>query len=498
MPTSRVSHIVERFDRIRRDTPDRRLIHLPLTATTLTAGQIWDAAGEQSRQLAAQGIGPDHLVIYAAGNRPAVFALWLACRSLDAALMPVDAGTTLPEIARLAVRFGASYAIVPGETATSSLGDARTFVPGLSLVAVRSPEPSSGPYRGAAVLKLTSGSTGLPKATFTTEAQLIEDEDHITSAMGIRAEDCQMAAIPLSHAYGIGNLVLPLLLRGTAIVLREGFIPHQFVADAAACRARVFPGVPYMFDHFTAHLPPGAWPRGLDVLISAGARLERATLCAFRDSFGLKIHSFYGASETGGICFDDSDDLPEDGSVGRPMPGVTVTLRPEDGAPEGSGRVHVAGSAVASGYAGESGEPGEGFTGEGFLTGDFGRFAAGHLVLTGRASAFINVAGRKVRPEEVEAVLREMPGVTDVRVVGAPDPVRGQQIIACIVPGRESDTGVLSVRRFCGARLAPHKIPRTIVHLDRIPLTERGKTDRRALERVVEEHLRGLRGADVL
>ena len=499
MPTSRVSHIVERFDRVRRDTPDRPLIHLPLGATTLTAGQIWDGAGEQCRQLAGHGIGPDHLVIYAAGNRPALFALWLACRSLDASLMPIDTGTTLPEMASLGARFGASYAIVPEGTDASRLGDAQAFVPGLTLVALRGSVPSPHLYRGAAVLKLTSGSTGLPKATFTTEAQLIEDEGHITSAMDIRAGDWQMAAIPLSHAYGISNLVLPLLLRGTAIVLREGFVPHQFVADAATCGARVFPGVPYMFDHFTHHLPPGAWPRGLDVLISAGARLERATLRAFHGSFGVKIHSFYGTSETGGICFDDSADLAEDGSVGRPMPGVAVTLRPEDGAPAGSGRVHVAGSAVAAGYAGESGESSEGFTGGGFLTGDFGRFAAhGHLVLTGRASAFINVAGRKVQPEEVEAVLREMPGVADVRIVGAPDPVRGQQIIACIVPGREGDTGVLSVRRFCGPRLAPHKIPRTIVHLDRIPLTERGKTDRRVLERLVEDHLRGLRGADVL
>jgi long-chain acyl-CoA synthetase len=498
MSHTRLSHIVQRFDRLRRDTPDRPLIHLPLSATTLTAGHIWAAAGEQRRQLASCGIGPDHLVIYSAGNRPALLALWLACRSLDAALMPVDAGTPVRELAALAVRFGASHAVVPESADAATLGDPRPFVPGLALVAMRGTTPSPRIYRGAAVLKLTSGSTGLPKATFTTEAQLVEDEAHITSAMDIRPDDCQMAAIPLTHAYGIGNLVLPLLIRGTAMVLREGFVPHQFAADATAWGARVFPGVPFMFDHFSHHLPPGAWPRGLEVLISAGARLERATLRAFHGSFRLKIHSFYGTSETGGICYDDSTDLPEDGSVGRPMPGVTITLRPEDGGPADGGRVHVAGSAVASGYAGESGQASDAFSGGGFLTGDFGRLQdGGPLVLTGRASAFINVAGRKVQPEEVEAVLREMPGVADVRVLGAPDPARGQQIVACIV-GAAADTGVLSVRRFCGARLAPHKIPRTILHLDRIPLTERGKTDRRLLEQLVEEHLRGVLGADVL
>jgi len=291
--------------------------------------------------------------------------------------------------------------------------------------------------------------------------------------------------------------VLPLLLQGTAIVLRESFVPHQFAADARAYGARVFPGVPFMFDHFNAHQSPGSWPAGLEVLISAGARLETSTVRAFHGSFGLKIRSFYGTSETGGIAYDDSPEIEDEPTVGRPMPGVRITLRPEEGAPENGGRVHVTGDAVASGYAG--GEPFDaGGLGAGFLTGDFGRFTdRGHLVLTGRVSSFINVAGRKVQPEEVEGVLRSMPEIDDARVVGAPDPSRGQQIVACIV-ARSGDPGVLRVRQFCAGRLAPHKIPRTIIVLDRIPLTERGKTDRRRLEAAIEEHLRGTSGSGVL
>jgi acyl-CoA synthetase (AMP-forming)/AMP-acid ligase II len=204
-----------------------------------------------------------------------------------------------------------------------------------------------------------------------------------------------------------------------------------------------------MFDHFTAHLSPGAWPAPLERLISAGARLETSTVRAFHGSFGLKIHSFYGTSETGGIAYDDAADIEEETTVGRPMPGVRIALLPEEGAPEGGGRVHVAGDAVASGYAGgDPFSPPE--AGGGFLTGDVGRFTArGHLVLSGRVSSFINVAGRKVQPEEVEAVLRSMPGIDDARVVGAPHPTRGQQIVACIV-ARGGDPGALAVRQYCG------------------------------------------------
>jgi acyl-CoA synthetase (AMP-forming)/AMP-acid ligase II len=343
-------------------------------------------------------------------------------------------------------------------------------------------------YRGAAALKLTSGSTGLPKATFTTETELVLDTEHIVEAMDIRPEHTQLAAIPLSHAYGLGNLLMAALLQGTAVVLREGFVPHAFPADVRTWGVNVFPGVPFMFEHLVSTALPGGWPPQLRTLISAGARLEADTVRRFHEAFGVKIHSFYGASETGGIAYDDSDEVRHETSVGRQMPGVRIELKPEEGAPQGSGRVHVSGAAVASRYVGE--RPADGaFADGGFLTGDFGRFdASRHLILTGRVSLFINVAGRKVQPEEVEQVIRDMPDVADVRVLGAPDEARGQQVVACVVPASEGLT-TFAVRQYCAGRLASYKLPRAVVVLERIPLTGRGKTDRVRLEAIVSAHL---------
>jgi acyl-CoA synthetase (AMP-forming)/AMP-acid ligase II len=83
-----------------------------------------------------------------------------------------------------------------------------------------------------------------------------------------------------------------------------------------------------------------------------------------------------------------------------------------------------------------------------------------------------------------------MPGVVDVRVLAAPDARRGQQIVACIVSDRANGgISTLSVRQFCAARLAAFKIPRTIIFLDAIPVTSRGKTDRTALADLVRPHL---------
>jgi long-chain acyl-CoA synthetase len=484
-----MSEIVERFERIRRDSPNRLLIYLPAAGASLSVEDIWNASRRQRAQLEALGLGEEHLVISAAGNRPAVVPLWLACRTLGIALMPVDAGTPTTAIAALARRFGATFAILPGSTpGLEALGTAVAFERGLIAVRLADATPAPQIYRGAAALKVTSGSTGLPKATFTREEQLVEDTVHITTAMDIGPDDRQIAVIPISHAYGLGNLVMPLLLQGTPVVLREAFVPQQLHADATAYNVRVFQGVPSMFAHCANNADAIAWPRVLQTLVSAGAPLDPVMANAFARAFGVKVHSFYGTTESGGISFDDSPDVDVAATVGRPLPGVTITLRPEEGAPIDGGRVHVAGDAVASGYAGHA-PTDEAFTDGGFLTGDFGRFdARQRLILTGRASSFINVAGRKVQPEEVEHVLRSMRGIEDVRVLGITDAMRGQQVVACVVRQRDGMTAP-EIRQFCAARLAPHKIPRTIVWLERIPLTERGKTDRAKLEAFVREHL---------
>jgi len=455
-----VSALVARFSDVCRDDPARPLIHLPAAERALTASAIWDAHQQYADRLARAGVGDGHLVVSAVGNTALAPALLLACRALGAAMMAVDGCATPPEVEALAVRFGAT-AIVDADQVRRNHGQARR-------------------HSGAAILKLTSGSTGVAKATRTTEAQMIADALHIVQAMSIHAGDTQIAAIPMSHSYGLGNLLLPLLLQGTACVLRDSFVPQLVPADARRFGARIFPAVPFMFEYFLDHPPAGGWPPALRQLISAGAPLGAATVRAFHDRFGLKIHSFYGASETGGIAFDADDEVDDSGTVGSPLPGVTVTVR--------DSRIHVCSAAVSSGYVDDDGDA---FVDGGFLTGDYGEWdSRGRLLLRGRASSFVNVAGRKVQPDEVEAVLRGMPGIADVRVVAAPDARRGQQIVACIVVDpRASSITTLVIRRYCAERLASYKVPRAIVFVERIPLTARGKTDRAALDALVRAGL---------
>ena len=174
--------------------------------------------------------------------------------------------------------------------------------------------------------------------------------------MGIRPDDTQIAAIPLSHAYGLGNLLMPVLLQGTAIVLREGVR-----AAAARRRTRATYGarrVSRRAVHVRAlrRAPPagGVAARPATRSISAGAPLDAATVRALPRRFGVKIHSFYGTSETGGIAYDDCDELDDAATVGRPLPGVT---RHADGPRTARRRTAAACTSRArrspSGYAGE-------------------------------------------------------------------------------------------------------------------------------------------------
>lgn len=486
MSTGRHSEIAEAFARLRRDAPHQPLLYLPAADAVWSVADLDAAATAIACALDGAGVNPRAVVAGAIGNRAAAVATLLACRRRGTTYLPLDAGTTSAEIAEIGRQFGVAAILLAAPQSIDGFGRLAPFVHDLTL-ALADADPGDSRHGDAAVLKMTSGSTGQPRATLTSEAALVTDTRTLMQAMAIRPCDILVAAIPMSHAYGLGHLLVPALIQGSALLLRETFVPHRLPDDVRRVGARVYPGVPFMFDHFASNPLPGGWPPTLTHLITAGAPIARTVVDRFRELFGVKIHSFYGTSETGGIAFDAADDVVEEGLVGTVLPGVTVTMMEEDGAPAGLGRVHVSGPSVIAAYA--EGVDGDCFVNDGFLTGDLGSFDGnGRLTLSGRVSSFVNVAGRKVQPDEVERVLRRMDGIADVRVIGIDDPRRGQQLVAALVV-RGERPALLALRQFCGARLAPHKIPRSFVVLGSIPLTERGKTDRRALAAMVRDAL---------
>jgi acyl-coenzyme A synthetase/AMP-(fatty) acid ligase len=214
----------------------------------------------------------------------------------------------------------------------------------------------------------------------------------------------------------------------------------------------------------------------LRVCISAGAPLPLEVARKFREKFGHAIHSFYGSSECGGICYDREARLEEAGFVGPPMNGVDIELLEPNAA---ASRIRIQSAAAGDGYFPE---PDEEKLGGGFFSpDDLLSESAGGLRIVGRVSDVINVAGKKVNPAEVEAELLQFDGVRAAVVFGRESTLRNEEVAACVAAShgvRES-----ALLEFCRQRLSGWQVPKRIFFVDEIPVNERGKVSRRELAR---------------
>jgi long-chain acyl-CoA synthetase len=295
--------------------------------------------------------------------------------------------------------------------------------------------------------------------------------------MGISDVDLNFGVIPISHSYGFSNLLLPLIAHGVPMVVSTDRTPRAVLADLARTKATIFPGMPIFYQTFCDIEDVPSLPK-LRLCISAGAPLSAAVARKFFEKFKQPIHSFYGASECGGICYDRDGTAFEDGFVGQPMKDVIVEV--VDPATSSS-RIRVRSAAVSDGYFPE---PDKEKLGDGIFVPDdlLARDDLGFKIV-GRISDLINVAGKKLNPAEVEAHLLRFAGVRQAVVFGrsAGAGLRNEEVVACVVAAPAvSENGLL---RFCRTGLSAWQVPKRIFIMDAIPTNERGKISRRDLAR---------------
>ena len=331
------------------------------------------------------------------------------------------------------------------------------------------------------LVKLTSGTTAAPRAIRFRSDQLLADCNQICDTMDISDDDLNFGVIPVSHSYGFSNLLTPLMARGVPMAVSRDRTPRAVLADLARTGVTVFPGTPVFYQAFCDmdDVPP--LPK-LRLCISAGAPLSRAVAKKFFEKFNQAIHSFYGASECGGICYDRHGTTFEDGLVGQPMQGVEVEFVDPT---ESASQIRVRSSAVSDGYFPESDEQklGNGV----FVPDDLLARYDSALKIVGRISDVINVAGKKVNPAEVEAHLLRFKGVQQAVVFGRSTGagLRNEEVAACVLASAGvSETDLL---RFCRTALSGWQAPKRIFIVDMIPTNERGKISRRDLARQFSE-----------
>jgi acyl-CoA synthetase (AMP-forming)/AMP-acid ligase II len=349
-------------------------------------------------------------------------------------------------------------------------------LPGGSIEVMRpsnAASPNGWRERIPSLLKLTSGTTAAPRAIRFQSEQLLADCDQICETMGISEADLNFGVIPVSHSYGFSNLLTPLIARGVPMVMSRDRTPRAVLDDLARTNATVFPGMPVFYQAF-CDLTDIPKLSKLRLCISAGAPLPVAVAKKFRQQFGLPIHSFYGASECGGICYDRDAKNEVEGFVGAPMQRVDVELI--DPGSKAS-RIRVRSAAAGDGYFPEQDE--QKLTEGMFIPDDLLAPEGAGFKIVGRVSDVINVAGKKVNPAEIEEALLGFPGVRQAIVFGraAAGGLRNEEIAACVVGDVALKETVLL--EFCRKNLSAWQAPKRIFVVDSIPSNERGKISRR-------------------
>ena len=333
------------------------------------------------------------------------------------------------------------------------------------------------------LLKLTSGTTAAPRAVRFRSEQLLADCDQICETMGISDVDLNFGVIPISHSYGFSNLLTPLIARGVPMVLSRDRTPRALLDDLARTNATVFPGMPVFYQAFCEMAEIPKLPK-LRLCISAGAPLPLSVAKKFRQNFGLSIHSFYGASECGGICYDREAKLEVEGFVGAPMKDVDLELI--DPSAESS-QVRVRSAAVGDGYFPDADE--ERLGNGAFVPDDLLVREGNGFKIAGRVSDVINVAGKKVNPAEIEEVLRQFPGVRQAIAFGRPaaaGALRNEEVAVCVAG--DVDLTEPKLLECCRKTLSGWQVPKRIFIVDSIPVNERGKISRRELAKVFASH----------
>ena len=349
-----------------------------------------------------------------------------------------------------------------------------------------------------AVLIYTSGTEGDPKGAMLSHRALLANHEQVAAVepQPISGDDVLLLAVPLFHAYGLNSGLGAVAWHGATGVLLERFDPAESMRLIGRHRITVVVGVPTMFVAWSLLPECGDAFAPVRVAVSGAAPLDPAAANRFLATTGQRVSEGYGLTETGPVLTTTlASPVPKTGSIGRPLPGVSIKLVAatgeeievteddfDDDAPGSPGtdpgEIVARGANLFSGYwpDGRDGPAADGWwpTGDvAYADGD------GDLFLVDRLRELILVSGFNVYPYEVEQVLQTHPAVTEAAVLGVPHPYTGQTVKAFVVTSEPVATEELL--QYCERNLARFKCPTAIEFVPSMPHSATGKVRKAAL-----------------
>jgi len=459
---------------------DDRFVVIENGGRRIMGGEMRKAISCLSSEITRLGLPDSQRIAVLLPNSIASAIAILAIGESGHCCLPLNTGLKAVELARTLERCDVGTVVCAGDPVSglpkhvATIDASRFMAPGLELT---TPGPALDPLRSYVCLS-TSGSTGEPKFAERSARAVLANSRRVAAELKTGPEDRFLSVVPFWHANGFSNCLVMPLLAGASIVTMERFLPRQFIEAIVENQVTVVVGSPFIYRSLLRVLDSGLDLSRVRAWISSGAMLSEGLDDELR-SAGIRVRQLYGSSETGTLCLSEEARRPP-GMVGKPLPGVQIKLLRADGSPcaEGeAGEVRVYSDALFSGYVAAK-RPVFAADG-GYDMNDRAVFEAGDLRLLGRADAMINVAGVKVDPEEVRAVIEKMAGVRRARVAGVEDAAGGESVKAWVVADTELLRG--DVMAHCRQRLAEYKLPRIIEFCDHIPEDLMGKSARRLL-----------------
>jgi long-chain acyl-CoA synthetase len=475
---------------------------------TTTFGELAERVNQISRALQAQGLVPGDRIAVALHNGREYIELVLATAQVGVLLVPMNGNLAVPELLYIVRDSEAKVVVVDAEQARTLSpddlptrryavgGDVPQWLPYDALGEGESREPPAERRLGG-LMAYTSGTTGSPKGVRTTLPDT--DPDAVAAAMATfpswygldPAAGVHLVTSPLYHS-APGGHALAFLHAGHTLVIHRKFDAEAFLRDVERYRVTSTHVVPTHF-HRLLRLPQQVRNRydlsSLQAVVHAGAPCPVQTKQQMMEWLGPVVWEYLGSTEGLVSRVSPAEWLNKPGSVGRPLPGLTVAILDEgvevtDGRP-GTIYFGVPGQPPRFEYHHDAAKTAAGRYGDLVTAGDYGYLDEdGYLFLLDRRTDLILSGGVNIYPAEVEQQFLSHPAVEDVAVIGVPDPEWGQQVVAVVQPGKGVEAGDELAARLlehCAQGLARFKLPRRVEFLADFPRTEAGKVQRRVL-----------------
>lgn len=459
-----------------------------------------------ARALDDLGVKRGDTVALMLDNCPEFIVTFFACGYLGAVVIPVNIFYKERELAYL-LRDSGAVALVTNPAFAeyySKIGEKPEalrwlivngeYREGMSFADLES-GAAAGPFEAlgreedVAEILYTSGTTGDPKGTMLTHANLLFHADAIIQVLELDEDDRSLVVVPLFHGYGI-TVMLCTFLCGSSFVLLNPFDPIEVFEAIQKHGITFLPMVVAMYFVVYHHPQRGEYDLStLRIGISGASAMPAQLMADCSEALNIRILEAWGLTECSASATMQRMGMPyKEGSVGVAHPGVKVALMDEDGNLLGPGEVGelvIQGPLVMKGYFKKPEETREALRGGWLHTGDMGyRDEDGYFFMVDRKKELINVGGEKVFPREVEEVMYRHPAVAEAALVPGPHEKLGEVPVAVVAlkPGTELSSEELI--EYLEGQLARFKVPRQVVFMESLPKNPIGK--------ILKKDLRGM------